>query len=89
MKIRTLIEKLLINNDLDDEIVVDWFEKSMYEELLINKENDYTREEFDKSWLAIQEQAGQELSHFLSHYDLCNDIGNFINDEIEEKRKNG
>jgi hypothetical protein len=87
MKIKTLIEHLLKDNDLEDEIIVDWFEKSMYEDLLFNKEDKYTRKEFDKAWLAIQENGQEELSNMLSHYNLDYDIRNMVLDEIDEMRK--
>lgn len=85
MKIRELIEKLLIDNDLEDEVIVDWFDKGMFTDIYEMNKNTITREQFDKAWLAIQEEGQNQLSHFLSHYDLCNDIGNLINEEIEEK----
>jgi hypothetical protein len=87
MKIRELIEKLLIDNDLEDEVIVDWFDKGMFTDMYEMNKNTITREEFDKAWLTIQQEGQNQLSHFLSHYDLCNDIGNLINEEIEEKRK--
>ena len=85
MKIRELIEKLLIDNDLEDEVIVDWFDKGMFTDIYEMNKNTIPREQFDKAWLAIQEEGQNQLSHFLSHYDLCNDIGNLINEEIEEK----
>ena len=88
MKIRELIEHLLKDNDLEDEIIVDWFDKGMFTDIYEMNKDTVTKEMFDKAWLSIQQEAQQQLADFLSHYDLRNDIGNLINDEIEEQRQN-
>jgi len=89
MKIRELIEKLLINNDLDDEIIVDWYSKDTLTDWLDGGEHNHTKEEFDKAWLAVQVKAQEEMSESLSHYGVIYEIRNLVLDEIEEKRKNG
>ena len=88
MKIRELIEHLLKDNDLEDEIIVDWYSKHTLTDWLDSGEHNHTKEEFDKAWLAIQEKSQEHLSNFLSHYDIIYDIRNFVLDEIEEQRQN-
>jgi hypothetical protein len=87
MKIKTLIEHLLKDNDLEDEIIVDWFDKSIFQDWIDSGEFEHTPEEFDKAWLAIQENGQEELSNMLSHYNLIYDIRNMVLDEIDEMRK--
>jgi len=87
MKIKKLIEILLKDNDLEDEIIVDYFDKSIFLDCINRGEFDFTPEEFDKAWLAIQEKGQEELSDMLSHYDLIYDFRNMVLDEINEMRK--
>jgi hypothetical protein len=87
MKIRELIEHLLKDNDLDDEIIVDWYSKDTLTDWFDSGEHNHTKEEFDKAWLSIQVRGQEEMSESLSHYGVIYEIRNLVLDEIQEMRK--
>ena len=87
MKIRKLIETLLEDHELDDEIIVDWFSKKFLTDWLDCGELDFTEQEFDKAWLAIQEKGQEEMGEALSHYGAVYEIRTLVLDEIVESRK--
>jgi hypothetical protein len=89
MKIRELIEHLLQDNNLDDEIIVDWFDKKTLTGWLDSGEYEHTQTEFDLAWAAIQDKGQNEVSETLSNNDVIYSIRDFVFDEILEKRKNG
>lgn len=73
MKIRELIEVLLKNNSLDDEIIVDYWDKNYFLEMIeIEKEKiDEVWEEFVKDG---QETLEAHLEFTQTGYDLATDL---------------
>ena len=87
MKIRELIETLLKVHTLEDEIIVDWISK----ELLIDSlgdEHDYTSDEFDNAWLAIQERGQIEFGESIANTQVTSYLLDMMNSEIEKARGN-
>jgi hypothetical protein len=89
MKIRELIAELLKDNDLEDEIIVDWFDRNVLLGWLDSGEYEHTETEFRNAWIAIQEKGQNELSETISNNDVIYTLRNLVFDEILERRKNG
>lgn len=80
MKIRELIENLLKDNDLDDEVIIAYWDKNYFVEW-----GERPKEEVDRVWLEFAKKAQANLDADLDFTEL-----NFladIDEAIEEKEK--
>ena len=83
MKIRELIEEMLKRNDLDDEIIVSYWDKNYFVET-----NDFTLENINSVWEEFVKDGQETLEGHLDFtqtgYDLASDLEEMI-EEKEEK----
>ena len=83
MKIRELIEEMLKRNDLDDEIIVSYWDKNYFVET-----NDFTLENIDSVWEEFvkdgQETLESHLEFTQTGYDLASDLEEMIKEKGEK-----
>jgi hypothetical protein len=83
MKIREVIEMLLKDNDLDSEIIFDYYDKKYFLDSFVGGEIDTNK--MDKVWVEFVEEGQQTLAAHLEFtqtgYDLISDLEELIEGE--------
>lgn len=88
MKVRELIEKLLERNELDDEIMVEWFDKKHFiddlgfENIFNGMDNVPSVDDLDKVWSAVVNEGQEELSCSIGMTNIEEVIANIIKEEL-------
>jgi hypothetical protein len=89
VKVRELIEKLLERNDLDDEIIVEWFDKKHFIDdlglvnIFSDSENVPSEDEFAKAWSEVVSQGQDELTYAITSQDTELAIADIIRETME------
>jgi hypothetical protein len=84
MKIRELIEELLKHNDLDDEIIVAYWDKNYFVET-----NDFTLENINSVWEEFVKDGQETLEGHLDFTQTGYDLASDLEKMIEEREANG
>ncbi len=88
MKVRELIEKLLERNELDDEIMVEWFDKKHFiedvgfENLFGDIENMPSVSDLDKVWRKVVDEGQECLSWSIISGETEQSIEDIIREEL-------
>ncbi len=83
MKIRELIEELLKRNDLDDEIIVSYWDKNYFIET-----NDFILENINSVWEEFVKDGQETLEGHLDFTQTGYDLASDLEEMIEEKGEN-
>ena len=83
MKIRELIEEMLKRNDLDDEIIVSYWDKNYFVET-----NDFTLENINSVWEEFVKDGQETLESHLDFTQTGYDLASDLEEMIEEKGEN-
>jgi hypothetical protein len=83
MKIRELIEELLKRNDLDDEIIVSYWDKNYFVET-----NDFTLENINSVWEEFVKDGQETLEGHLDFTQTGYDLASDLEKLLEEKGEN-
>jgi len=83
MKIRELIEEMLKRNDLDDEIIVSYWDKNYFVET-----NDFTLENINSVWEEFVKDGQETLESHLEFTQTGYDLASDLEEMIEEKGNN-
>jgi hypothetical protein len=83
MKIRELIEHLLKDNDLDDEIIVSYWDKNYFVET-----NDFTLEDINSVWEEFVKDGQETLEGHLDFTQTGYDLASDLEEMIKEKGNN-
>jgi len=83
MKIRELIEEMLKRNDLDDEIIVSYWDKNYFVET-----NDFTLENINSVWEEFVKDGQETLESHLDFTQTGYDLASDLEEMIEEKGNN-
>ena len=83
MTIRELIEELLKRNDLDDEIIVSYWDKNYFVET-----NDFTLENINSVWEEFVKDGQETLEGHLDFTQTGYDLASDLEEMIEEKGEN-
>ena len=83
MKIRELIEEMLKLNDLDDEIIVSYWDKNYFVET-----NDFTLENINSVWEEFVKDGQETLESHLEFTQTGYDLASDLEEMIEENGEN-
>ena len=83
MKIRELIEELLKRSDLDDEIIVAYWDKNYFVET-----NDFTLENINSVWKDFVKDGQETLEGHLEFTQTGYDLASDLEEMIKEKGEN-
>ena len=83
MKIRELIEELLKRSNLDDEIIVAYWDKNYFVET-----NDFTLENINSVWEEFVKDGQETLEGHLDFTQTGYDLASDLEEMIEEKGEN-
>jgi hypothetical protein len=85
MKIREVIEMLLKDNDLDSEIIFDYYDKKYFLDSFVGGEIDTNK--MDKVWVEFVEEGQQTLAAHLDFtqtgYELTDDLEKLVKEDNE------
>jgi hypothetical protein len=88
MKVKDLIAALLERNGLEDEIIVEWFDKKHFtDDLGLNNLFDVnipSNDELDKVWPEVVKQGQEILSSLVISYETEYEIGEVIVEIFDE-----
>jgi hypothetical protein len=83
MTIRQLIAYLLEKNDIDDEIIVSYWDKNYFVET-----NDFTLENINSVWEEFVKDGQETLEGHLDFTQTGYDLASDLEEMIEEKEEN-